>query len=89
MANKLIDIYFTLFKMILEGHAGHAAAATKSQEEAAAAAQPKKNRHRCVECRQSLAVTLLLCQLRVATPAERLTQVRSARVAHRSAGLYF
>ena len=50
LANKLIDIYFTLFKMILEGHAGHAAAATKSQEEAAAAAQPKKNRHRCVEC---------------------------------------
>lgn len=32
MAKRLIDIYFTLFKMILEGHIGRAAAAVKQQE---------------------------------------------------------
>ncbi|KAL3136772.1 hypothetical protein ABBQ38_005486 [Trebouxia sp. C0009 RCD-2024] len=32
LAKRLIDIYFTLFKMILEGHIGRAAAAVKQQE---------------------------------------------------------
>ena len=44
LAKRLIDIYFTLFKMILEGHIGRAAAAVKQQE--AKAPAKDKDRHR-------------------------------------------
>ena len=44
MAKRLIDIYFTLFKMILEGHIGRAAAAVKQQE--AKHPTKSKDRHR-------------------------------------------
>lgn len=44
MAKRLIDIYFTLFKMILEGHIGRAAAAVKLQE--AKLPAKSKDRHR-------------------------------------------
>lgn len=44
MAKRLIDIYFTLFKMILEGHIGRAAAAVKQQE--AKHPSTPKDRHR-------------------------------------------
>ena len=44
LAQRLIDIYFTLFKMILEGHIGRAAAAVKQQE--AKHPTKSKDRHR-------------------------------------------
>ena len=44
LAKKLIDIYFTLFQMILEGHIGRAAGAAKQQE--AKAPTKDKGRHR-------------------------------------------
>jgi len=44
LAKRLIDIYFTLFKMILEGHIGRAAAAAKEQE--AKLPAKSKDRHR-------------------------------------------
>ena len=44
LAKRLIDIYFTLFKMIQEGHIGRAAAAVKDQE--AKLPAKAKDRHR-------------------------------------------
>ena len=63
LAKRLIDIYFSLFKMILEGHIGRAAAAVKEQE----AKQPVKNkdRHRDRQAIRivSIVVHCLLLQL--------------------------
>ena len=44
LAKRLIDIYFTLFKLILEGHIGRAAASVKQQE--AKLPAKSKDRHR-------------------------------------------
>ena len=43
LAEKLIDIYFTLFKLILEGRLGHAAEVKQHQEQKQA--QPQHNKH--------------------------------------------
>lgn len=55
MAKRLIDIYFTLFKMILEGHIGRAAAAVKQQE----AKQPTKSKDRHRD--RQVCPTYILC----------------------------
>jgi ribosome biogenesis protein MAK21 len=46
LAQKLIDIYFSLFRLLLEGKLGNAAARQQQKEEAAAAARKGKGRWR-------------------------------------------
>ena len=41
LAQKLVDIYLTLFRLILEGHLGNAAAASRAREQKAASSRAK------------------------------------------------
>lgn len=56
LARRLIEIYFTLFKLILEGQVGRAAATAKEEE--AKKAIKGKDRHRD----RSVLTSTLLCQ---------------------------
>ena len=59
LANRLIASFFTLFKMILEGHIGRAASTAKQQEAKAPAKDKGRHRDRQV-CSMFIFETVLL-----------------------------